>query len=68
MNCKKIVTVLLSAALIFSSANFAAVGEAFAAETQSEEVTVVESGKCGSKVKWTLDSEGTLTLSGTKST
>ena len=68
MNLRRIIAMVLSIVLVFSSVNFAVVGTAFATETQNEEVTNVDSGKCGSKVNWTLDSEGTLTLSGSGTT
>ncbi|MBR6314141.1 MAG: leucine-rich repeat protein, partial [Clostridia bacterium] len=37
------------------------VGVPFAA---AEDVTIVDSGTCGSNLTWTLDSEGTLEISG----
>ena len=68
MKLRRIIAMVLSIMLACSSVNLVAVGEAFAAETQNEEITVVDSGKVGSTVNWTLDSEGTLTLSGKNKT
>lgn len=37
----------------------------FTLPTRAEAAKVIESGKCGDNLTWTLDSEGTLTISGT---
>ena len=67
MNLNKIMAVMLSLMMACTGVNFAAAGTAFAAESQAVGMAVTESGQCGSKVTWTLDGEGTLTLSGTGS-
>ena len=39
--------------------------EAPTAETESDEAALASSGTCGANLTWTLDNEGTLTISGT---
>ena len=51
---KRILSVLLALLVLALSVPFAA----------AEDVTVVDSGTCGKNLTWSLDSEGTLTISG----
>lgn len=57
---RKILAFTIVAALLMQFS-----GTAFAAEAIDETPTIVASGKCGAEVVWELDSEGTLTVSGT---
>ena len=64
---KRILSVFLAIALIFSSAYVGLTevdfGKLFAVRTHA--ANVVNSGTCGDNLTWTLDDEGTLTISGT---
>lgn len=66
---KHFAAIILVLAMLFAGFNLAdGTASSYASEnTESnvEKVTVVDSGTCGTKLKWELDSEGTLTISGT---
>ena len=66
---KHFAAIILVLAMLFAGLNLAdGTVSSYATEnTESnvEKTTIVDSGTCGTKLKWELDSEGTLTISGT---
>lgn len=70
---RKILAFTIVAALLMQSSGFAFAASAGNGQSSgsnnaamaSEEVTIIDSGKCGADVVWELDSEGTLTVFGT---
>ena len=64
---KRILSILLAALMLLSALPLGMVDTAYAAETSgvAAQSYYVASGKCGDSATWTLDSTGTLTISGT---
>ncbi len=62
---KRFVSGLAALAVVFSGALALPAGTFEGFSLTASAATVIDSGKCGENVSWTLDSEGTLTISGT---
>ncbi len=63
---KKLLSILTSGAIMFSSVGFSEFPvQAVKTMLSASAADIVDSGTCGDNVTWTLDSEGTLTISGT---
>ena len=64
---KRILSILLAALMLLSALPLGMVDTAYAAETSgvAAQSYYVASGQCGDSATWTLDSTGTLTISGT---
>ena len=64
---KRILSILLAVLMLLSALPLGMVDTAYAAETSgvAAQSYYVASGKCGDSATWTLDSTGTLTISGT---
>ena len=63
MKFKKLTSVILSAVMICPAVVQAVPTELFSVITATAE-DIVDSGTCGERITWELDSEGTLTISG----
>ena len=64
---KRILSILLAALMLLSALPLGMVDTAYAAETSgvAAQSYYVAGGQCGDDLTWTLDSSGTLTISGT---
>ena len=64
---KRILSILLAALMLLSALPLGTVDTAYAAETSgvAAQSYYVAGGQCGDDLTWTLDSSGTLTISGT---
>ena len=64
---KRILSILLAALMLLSAVPLGMVDTAYAAETSgvAAQSYYVAGGQCGDDLTWTLDSSGTLTISGT---
>ena len=60
---RKVMAVALSATVLCST-GFTSVGQFIGTDVSVSAANIVESGKCGDNVTYTLDSNGTLTISG----
>lgn len=61
LKAEKIIAILIVAVMLMG---VAPMGELSNFAVKASAASVVDSGKCGDNVTWTLDSEGTLTVSG----
>lgn len=61
---KKYISVVLATIMTATSVTFVNTTSVFADTSESTTATVVETGDCGDNVKYSLDSDGVLTISG----